>query len=170
MPPVPTGKTYEMFPKTPLRSLRLKLLLHRLADHLPIHAHAGGGEAGHGVLHYGAHFFHGGGGGHLGDGGLHSGLDFFFSGGFGKIGFDQFDFGGFFVGHLLASAFGELLDGVFALLDEGGEDLVGFFVVEGGHLVDFFVLEGGLDHAQGRETVLFAGLHGRDDVFLDLVD
>ena len=57
-------------------------------------------------------------------------------GGFRQIGFDQDDFGGFFVGHFLASAFGELLDGFFALLDQRGQHGLGFFVVERRHFFD----------------------------------
>ena len=73
---------------------------------------------------------------HLGDGGFDSGDDFRFACGFGQIGFDQHDFGGFFVGHLLASAFGELLDGFFALLDQRGQHGLRFFVVERRHFFD----------------------------------
>src|SRR5208282_1625749 len=72
--------------------------------------------------------------------------------------------------HLLASALGELLDRVFALLDQRGEDLLRLLVVKRRHLVDLAILERGLDHAQGGEALLFASLHGRDHVFLDLVD
>ena len=73
---------------------------------------------------------------HFRDGGFYSRDDFRFSGGFGEVGFDHDDFGGFFVGHFLASAFGELLDGFFALFDQRGQHGLGFLIVERGHLFD----------------------------------
>ena len=62
-----------------------------------------------------------------------------FAGGFGQIAFDQDDFGGFFVGHFLASAFGELLDGFFALLDQRGQHGLRFFLVERRHFFDLLI-------------------------------
>ena len=88
---------------------------------------------------------------------------------FGHVGFDQDDFGGFFVGHFLASAFGELVDGFFALLDQRGQDGLGFFVVERGHFFDLAEVEGALDHAESGEAGFVFRFHGGDDVFLDLV-
>ena len=90
-------------------------------------------------------------------------------GGLGHVGFDQHDFGGFLVGHFLAAALGELLDGILALLDQGGQDLLRFFVVERRHLFDLAILERGLDHAQRGQAVLVARLHGGGDVFLNLL-
>ena len=63
-----------------------------------------------------------------------------------------------------------MLDGILALLDQGAQHLLRFFVVERCHLLDFAVLERGLDHAQGREPLLIARLHGCGDVFLNLFD
>ena len=87
-----------------------QLLLYRLADHLPIHSHAGGGEVGHGGLHHCAHVLHCERPSHLDKRCPHSGHDLFLPGFFRQVGFNQLDFGGFLVSHLLASALGELLD------------------------------------------------------------
>ena len=89
-------------------------------------------------------------------------------GGLGHVGFDQRDLGGFLVGHLLAPAFGELLDGILALLDQSGQNLLRFLVVERSHLFDLAILERGLDHAESGQAVFVARLHGGDDVFLNL--
>jgi len=65
---------------------------------------------------------------------------------------------------------GELFDGFFALLDQGGEHGWDSFVVERGHLLDLAKVQRALDHAQGGEALLIARLHGGGDVFLDLFD
>ena len=100
---------------------------------------------------------------------LHSGHNLILAGGLGHVGFDQRDFGSFLVGHFLAAALGELLDGILALFDQRGEDLLRFLVVERRHLFDFAVLERGLDHAQGGQPMLVARLHGGGDVLLNLL-
>src|SRR6266566_4662622 len=125
------------------------------------------GKTRHDILHHGAHVFHCG-RTHFADDRSYSRHDLFFSGGFGQISFDQLDLGGFLIGHLLATAFGELLDRILALLDQRTQHLLGFFVVKWRHLFDLAVLERGLNHAQGREACLVAGFHRSSDVCLDL--
>jgi hypothetical protein len=88
----------------------------------------------------------------------------------GQVGFDQDNFGGFFVGHLLASALGELLDRFLALLDQRSENRLGFFLIERRHFFDLAILERGFHHAQGRKALLLARLHGGGDILLDLFD
>ncbi len=147
--------------------LHCQLPLHCFANDFPIYAHARAGKTRHGILHHGAHVFHGG-RAHLGDHGFYSSDDLGVAGGFGQVGLDQNDLGGFFVGHLLASAFGELLNGIFTLFDQRGEDGLRFFIVEGRHLFDLAVLECGLHHAQSGQALLLARFHRGGDVFLDL--
>ena len=125
-----------------------QLLFHRLANHLPIDAHASSGKACHGSLHHRAHVFHRRSRRHLRNRRPHSGHNLFFPGSLRQIGFDQLNLSGFLVGHLLASAFGELLDRVHALLDQRGENLLRFLVVERRHLFNLAVLKRGLHHAQ----------------------
>ena len=52
----------------------------------------------------------------------------------GEISFENEEFLVFLVDEILAAAFGELLDGFFALLDERLQQLNGFRVVERAHL------------------------------------
>src|SRR6266481_6012150 len=79
-----------------------------------------------------------------GGGGIHFGV----AGAGGEIGLKDGKFLGFFVDEILAVAFSELIDGFFALLDEGLQDLNGFGFVESADFFGFFVLDGGLDAAE----------------------
>ena len=62
-----------------------------------------------------------------------------------------------------------MLDGLTALLDQRGKDLLRFGVGERLALLDLLVFEGGFDHAQGREAFGFAGFHRGNDVFFNLL-
>jgi hypothetical protein len=104
-------------------------------------------EVGFGGFDYGAHLFHGvcAGFGHgFGDGGIHFGI----AGARWKIRLEDGEFLGLFVDKVLAIAFSELVDGLFALLDEGLQDLDGFGLVERVNFFRFFVLDGGFDAAK----------------------
>ncbi len=88
----------------------------------------------------------------------------------GQIGFDERAFGLFLIGLFVASGFAEHLGGVDALLDELLEHLhFGGFVERLGR-IDFGLHERGFDHAERAQAGLFAGFHGRDHVFLHLID
>ena len=100
---------------------------------------------------YRAHLFDGVGtrfGHGLGDGDVHFGV----TGAGGQIGLENGEFLGFFVDEVLAVSFSELVDGLFALLYKGLQDLDGFGFVERVNFFGFFVLDGGLDAAQDAEA------------------
>ncbi len=104
-------------------------------------------QVGSGGFYHGTHLFYGVGRGFrhsFGDGGIHFGV----AGAGGEIGLEDGEFLGFFVDEILAIAFAELVDGFFALLDEGLQDLDGFGFVERVDFLGFFVLDGGLDAAE----------------------
>src|SRR5260370_38550292 len=86
-------------------------------------------EGGLGGFYYGTHLLDGGGGGFgdgFGDGGVHFGV----AGAGGEVGLDDGELFGFLFGEVVAIAFGEVLDGFLALLDEGLQELNGFGFVE----------------------------------------
>jgi len=123
-------------------------------------------EGGFRGFYHGAHLLDRGGRGFgdgFGDGGVHLGI----AGAGGKVGFDDGELFGFFLGEIVAIAFGELLDGFLALLDEGLQQLDGFRLVELAELFGFFVGDGGLDHAEDAEAEFVLGAHGVSEVFLD---
>jgi len=123
-------------------------------------------EGGFGGFYYGAHLLDGGGGGFgdgFRDGRIHCGV----AGASGEIGLDDGELFGFFCGEVVAVAFGELIDGFFALLDEGLQELDGFGFVELAELFGFLVGDGGFDHTEDAETELVFGAHGVGEVFLD---
>ncbi len=63
--------------------------------------------------------------------------------------------------------FGELVDGVAALLDHGGQGLLLFGRGERRALFDGLVFERVLDEAQGGGAHGVVGLHGDDDLLGD---
>src|SRR5439155_10166640 len=87
-----------------------------------------------------------------------------------QIRLEDRDLGGCFFGEILPSTFGELLDGVFALLDEGGDDLSGLGVVERSAFLDVAVHERGFEHPQRAQPsgVVFA--HRVGDGRIHVVD
>jgi hypothetical protein len=117
-------------------------------------------------FHDGAHLLHRG-GGSFGDGFCDRGVHFGVGGGRRKIGFDDGEFFCFFVGEVGAIALGELIDRLFALLDESLEELDRFIFVERANFFGLFVLDGRLDAAKDAEAEFVLGLHCVDEVFLD---
>jgi hypothetical protein len=123
-------------------------------------------ECGFGSFHYGAHLLNGSGAGFcdgFGDGGVHFGV----AGAGGEVGLDDGELFSLFLGKVVAVAFGELIDGFFALLDEGLQELDGFGLVELAKLFCFFVGDGGFDHAEDAKAELVFGAHGVGEIFLD---
>ncbi len=74
-----------------------------------------------------------------------------------------------FGGELGAVALGELLHGVFALVDERAQHFLLFGLGQGLALVDLLAFQRGFDHAQGLQLLRFAGLHGGDDVCVEFL-
>lgn len=64
-------------------------------------------------------------------------------------------------------AFGEALDRLAALLEQGAEYLNLLGIREGLALVDLSGAQGRFDHAQGEQAMLVVGLHRDDDVGID---
>ena len=99
----------------------------------------------------------------FGDGGVHFGI----AGTGRKIRFDDGEFFGFFFDEIVAIAFGELVDGFFALLDESLQQLDGLGLVELAEFFVFFVGDGGLDAANDAEAEFVLGAHCVGEIFLD---
>jgi hypothetical protein len=113
-----------------------------------------------------AHLFHGVGAG-FGEGFGDSGIHFGVAGAGGEIEFKDGEFFGFLVDEILTVAFSELVDGFFALLNEGLQDLDGFRFIERVDFLGFFVLDGGFYSAKDTQAELVFGAHSVDEVFLD---
>jgi hypothetical protein len=77
------------------------------------------------------------------------------------------DLGGFNGGQFGAVAAGELVDGVAALLDHGGQNLLGLGLREDFALLDGLVLERILDEAQRAGADRVVSLHGGNDLLVD---
>jgi len=108
-----------------------------------------------------------GGGGDFGDGCGDQGAEAGFVEGFGQELLDDDNFGSFSGGQFRPIALGELLDGVAALLDHGGQRLLGLCGREGLALLDGLVLERVLDEAQSGGADRIVGLHGGNDLLGD---
>lgn len=104
-----------------------------------------------------------------GEGFFDDGFELVFAEIFRQVALDDDDLTGFLRGQLGTIAFLELLDRIAALLDHGGENLLGLSIGKGGPFIDLAILEGGLDHAEGRGALGVAGFHGRDHIVVDLL-
>ena len=87
--------------------------------------------------------------------------------GFGQKFFDDGDFSSLFRDEIGAVALGELVDGVAALFDHGGEGLFAFCRCQCGALFNGFIFQRGLDEAQSTGTFGVMRFHGRDHVLID---
>jgi hypothetical protein len=123
-------------------------------------------QRGFGGFDDGAHLLHGASGG-FGDGSGYGGIHLGFAGAGGEIGFDNREFLGFLVDEISAVAPCELVDRLFALLDERLQQLDGLGFVQGANFFRFLVLDRGLDAAEDTQAELVLCAHGAGKIFLD---